>query len=186
MPSAKEANAVTLLKADHRKVEALFERYAATEDSSEKEKLVKEICTELCIHATLEEEIFYPACSGQIEDQTLIDESYVEHDGAKVLISELLNSGPDAGFYDAKVSVLEEMIKHHVSEEERPGEGVFDQAQTADLDMKTLGEQLLARKAELATEFKQGTELPPPETRSFTGHELRQGTPVSDKTLAAP
>jgi hypothetical protein len=63
--------------------------------------------------------IFYPASTGQAEDD-VIDEAYVEHDGAKVLISELLNSDPSNEFYDAKIKVLSEDIKHHVKEEEKP------------------------------------------------------------------
>ncbi len=51
---------------------------------------MREICIELMVHSTIEEEIFYPACKGQIEDEDKLEEAYVEHDGAKVLISELL------------------------------------------------------------------------------------------------
>jgi hypothetical protein len=123
----------------------------------------------------IEEEIFYPACSGKAEDDTL-DEAYVEHDGAKVLIAELLQGDPDDEFYSAKVKVLSEDIKHHVKEEEKRGEGLFAQAKAAGLDLEALGEQLMARKQELMAEFKDGT-LPPPQTRSFTGHQLEQGKP---------
>ena len=97
--------------------------------------MVKQICTELSVHATIEEEIFYPACKGQIEDEDLLDESYVEHDGAKVLIAELMDSHADKEFYDAKVTVLSEMIKHHVKEEEKRSEGLFAQARDAGLDV---------------------------------------------------
>ena len=142
----------------------------------------REICTELCIHATIEEEIFYPACTGKAEDDT-VDEAYVEHDGAKVLIAELLQGDPDDEFYDAKVKVLSEDIKHHVKEEEQRGEGLFAQAKAAGLDLEALGEQLMARKQELMAEFKDG-DLPPPQTRSFTGHELEQGKPVDGGTAA--
>ena len=99
-----------------------------------------------------------------------------------MLISELLNSDPDAEFYDAKVTVLSEMIKHHVKEEERPAEGLFAQAKKAGLDVEALGERLMARKQALMAEFKDGADLPPPETRSFTGHELVQGEPVEAGT----
>ena len=119
--------AIALLKADHRKVEGLFSKFENAH-SDRKQALVQEICTELCIHATIEEEIFYPACKGEIEDDDLLEESYVEHDGAMVLIAVLLDSEPDAEFYDAKVTVLSEMIKHHVKEEEKRSEGLFAQA----------------------------------------------------------
>ncbi|HMJ98352.1 MAG TPA: hemerythrin domain-containing protein [Reyranella sp.] len=177
MPTQPKHDAIALLKADHRKVEDLFEKFENAR-SDRKQALVQQICTELCIHTMIEEEIFYPACKGKIEDDDLLEESYVEHDGAKVLIAELLDSEPVAEFYDAKVTVLSEMIKHHVKEEEKRSEGLFAQAKEAGLDTEALGERLLERKQALMEEFKGGAKLPPPETRSFTGHELVQGAPV--------
>ena len=176
MPTEKP-DAVALLKADHRKVEGLFEKFEATKDSSRKKSLAQEICTELCVHATIEEERFYPACQGEIEDDDMVGEAYVEHDGAKVMIAELLASGPDNEFYDAKMKVLSEDIKHHVKEEERRSDGLFAEAKAAGLDLDDLGERMLARKKELLTQFKSNG-LPPPTTRSFTGHKLVQGKPV--------
>jgi hypothetical protein len=73
--------------------------------------------------------------------------------------------------------VLSGQIKHHVKEEEKPGEGFFAQARNGDVDMDALGEQLVARKAELLATIKSNG-LPPPETRSFTGHKMKQGAPV--------
>src|SRR5437016_10129551 len=182
MPRQEKMDAVAMLKADHRKVEELFEKFKKARDKERKQALAKEICTELCIHTMIEEEIFYPACTGEAEDDT-IDEAYVEHDGAKVFIAELLNSDPDNEFYEAKVKVLSEEIKHHVKEEEKRGEGLFAQAKAAGLDLEALGEQLMARKEELMAEFKDG-DLPPPQTRSFTGHQLAEGKPVDGGTEA--
>ena len=88
----------------------------------------------------IEEEIFYPACEGKIEED-LIKEAYVEHDGAKVLIAQIMRGGPDDEFYDAKVKVLQEQIEHHVEEEEKRLEGMFSQARKAGLDMDELGER---------------------------------------------
>lgn len=102
MPTAQKPEAIALLKADHRKVEELFEKFESASGAARKQALAKEICTELCVHATIEEEIFYPACKGKIEEDTL-DEAYVEHDGAKVMIAELLAGSPDDDFYDAKM-----------------------------------------------------------------------------------
>jgi hypothetical protein len=172
-----EMDAVALLKADHRKVEDLFEKFESAKGGPAKQKLVEQICTELTVHAMIEEEIFYPACTGKIEDEELVQEAYVEHDGAKVLIAELTGGKPDDDFYDAKVKVLSEMIKHHVKEEEKRAEGLFAEAKEAGLDMDALGEQMKARKEELLAEFKKNG-LPTPQTRSFSGHELEQGEPV--------
>jgi hypothetical protein len=169
-------DAIALLKADHRNVEALFAKFEKAKDAKTKKALADEICTELSVHATIEEEIFYPACRDAVEDD-LRTEAYVEHDGAKVLIAELAESDPDNEFYDAKMTVLSEQIQHHVKEEEKPGEGFFAQARKGDVDMDALGEQLAKRKAELLAAIKKDG-LPPPETRSFTGHEMKQGAPV--------
>ncbi|MEO8301998.1 MAG: hemerythrin domain-containing protein, partial [Rhizomicrobium sp.] len=79
-------DAIALLKADHRKVEDLFEKYEKSR--GKKAEIARQICLELCVHATIEEEIFYPACKDAVEDDKL-DEAYVEHDGAKVLIAEI-------------------------------------------------------------------------------------------------
>ena len=177
MPRSTKMDAVALLKADHRKVEELFESFEKAHENERKEKLVKQICTELSIHTKIEEEIFYPACSSKVEEDTL-DEAYVEHDGAKVLISELLNGDSSNEFYDAKVKVLSEMIKHHVKEEEKRSEGLFALSKDAGLDMAGLGERMMQRKQELMAEFQEGDNLPAPETRSYTGHELHQGKPV--------
>ena len=177
MAGKSEMDAVALLKADHRKVEELFEKFESAKSTSVKQKLVEQICTELTVHTTIEEEIFYPACTGEVEDAELVPEAYVEHDGAKVLIAELMGSAPDDEFYDAKVKVLSEMIKHHVKEEEKRSEGLFAEAKEASLDMDALGEQMAARKAELLTKIK-SSGIPAPQTRSFSGHDLEQGSPV--------
>jgi len=172
----EKMDAIALLKQDHRSVEALFAKFAKAKDKRTKKALATEICTELTVHAIIEEEIFYPACQVAVEEDLRL-EAYVEHDGAKVLISELEGSDPDNEFYDAKVQVLCEQISHHVKEEEKPGKGLFSQARKADLNLDALGEQMAARKKELLAGIKQSG-LPTPETRSFTGHNLEQGEPV--------
>jgi hypothetical protein len=173
-------DAIALLKADHRKVEDLFEKFEKAKGADRKRALAQEICMELSIHATIEEEIFYPACKGKVEED-LLSESYVEHDGAKVMIAELLGGSPDDEFYDAKMTVLSEEIKHHVKEEEKPGEGLFAQARDSGIDMDALGDKLLARKEELMAKFKKEG-LPAPITRSFTGHKLQQGRTMDART----
>jgi hypothetical protein len=175
-------DAIALLKADHRKVEDLFEKFESAKSASVKKALTQEICTELCIHTMIEEEIFYPACKGAVEEDQM-DEAYVEHDGAKVMIAELLAGSPDDEFYDAKMKVLSEEIKHHVKEEERPGDGVFSQARDGELDMDALGDRMAARKEQLLAKFK-AEGLPPPTTRTFKGHKLKQGEAVEAKAAA--
>ncbi len=146
---AGNADAVALLKADHRTVEGLFEKYQKANSISEKQQLAQQVCTELIVHTMLEEELFYAACREKGVQSKLLDEAQVEHDGAKVLINELLKQSPEEEFYDAKVKVLSEYIKHHVAEEEKPGEGIFEKAKEAGVDLKGLGAKLQARKNEL-------------------------------------
>ena len=177
MPQQETPTAIALLKADHRAVEALFEQYESARTAPQKEKLAQQICTALVIHTMIEEEIFYPACRDAKVDDSLLDESYVEHDGAKVMIAEIMAASPEEDFYDAKVKVLSEEIKHHVGEEEHMLTGLFSQAKRADLDMDALGAQMSARKQELQAQFAEEG-LPPPVTRTLQGAELEYGAPV--------
>lgn len=148
-------DAIALLKADHRKVEDLFEKFEQARNSARKAKFAEEICTELKIHTIIEEEIFYPAFKGRIEDDTL-NEAYVEHDGAKVLVNDIMTASPDDQYFAAKVKVLSEEIKHHVREEERPSEGMFAQVRKTDVDLVTLRDRMMARKQDLMKQAKAG------------------------------
>jgi hemerythrin superfamily protein len=180
MPGQNQLDAIALLKSDNRKVEDLFAKFEATKGAANKQTLVRQICTELSAHTVIEEEIFYPACRGQVEEG-LLNEGYVEHDGSKVLIAELLASALSEEFYDAKVKVLSEQIEHHVHEEERRSDGIFSQARAAGLDMEDLGDRLRARKDAILAEYK-SSGIPAPETRTFTGHTLEQGEPVDENS----
>jgi hemerythrin superfamily protein len=165
MAEAKQQDAVALLKADHRAVEELFAKFEKASGSDRKQKLATEICTELSIHAQIEEEIFYPACEGKVEED-LLKEAFVEHDGAKVLIAEIMAGEPSDEFYDAKVKVLQEQIEHHVQEEEKRLEGLFSQARSAGLDMDALGVELADRKQQLKEQIA-ATGLPTPQLRTM-------------------
>ena len=151
MAQPQFTDAIALLKADHRKVEDLFEKFEKTSSTDRKQALAHEICTELKIHMLIEEEIFYPAFRGKIEDDTL-DEAYVEHDGAKVLINDIEAGSPDDDFCDAKVKVLSEEIKHDVHEEEMPSDGMFAQCRKTDVDLVALRDLMARRKEELQVE----------------------------------
>ena len=166
MASNKSQDAIALLKEDHRKVEELFKQFESAKGDGRKEKLANEICLELSVHAAIEEEIFYPACEGKV-DEDLLKESYVEHDAAKVIIAEITaGAGADDEFFEAKVKVLQEEIEHHVEEEEKRLEGLFSQARKAELDMDALGEQLAARKQELTETYKT-TGIPKPDLKTM-------------------
>lgn len=155
MPNAQFTDAIALLKADHRTVEDLFGKFEKASASARKQEIARKICLELKIHTMIEEELFYPAFRGKIEDDTL-DEAYVEHDGAKVLINDIEAGSPDDDFYDAKVKVLSEEIKHHVHEEEMPSEGMFAQCRRTDVDLVALRDLMAARKEELLAQAGAG------------------------------
>jgi len=149
--SPASQDAIALLKADHRQVEEWFEQFESTRSDDRKKKLAGQICQALEVHTQIEAEIFYPAFLEATEEEDIHHEAEVEHDSAKKLIAEIEGSGPDDEYYDAKVKVLSEMIKHHVNEEEQRG-GMFAKARESDMDLKALGEQLAARKQELMSE----------------------------------
>ncbi len=161
MAEDKKMDAIALLKDDHRTVEDLFARFEKASGDDKKREIAEQICLELSVHTAIEEEIFYPACEGKVEED-LLKESFVEHDGAKVLVAEIMAGSPEDSFYDSKVKVLQEQIEHHVEEEEKRVEGLFSQARKADIDMDALGEQLAARKAELTEEYQRNG-IPRPE-----------------------
>lgn len=155
MSEPKELDAIALLKQDHRKVEDLFAKFESASGAERKRKLAEQICLELAVHTRIEEEIFYPACEGKVEED-LLKESFVEHDGVKLLLAEIMAGGPGDSFYDSKVKVLQEQVEHHVQEEEKRVEGLFSQARKADMPMEQLGEKLAARKAELMEQYEAG------------------------------
>lgn len=149
--STARPDAIALLKADHREVEDWFEQFESARGDSRKQELAGLICQALEVHTTIEEEIFYPAFLAATDEEDIHHEAEVEHEGAKHLIGEIKASGPSDDYFDAKVKVLSEMIKHHVNEEEKR-DGMFAKARQADMDLGELGERLAARKAELMGE----------------------------------
>ncbi len=140
-------DAIALLKADHRQVESWFSQVKKAKMPERKKDLADRICNALKIHTKIEEEIFYPAFLAATEDKELHHEAEVEHAGAKRLIAEIEAMSPDDDYYDAKLKVLSEMIKHHVKEEEQPG-GMFAEARKSNMDLADLGERMAARKKE--------------------------------------
>src|SRR5271170_8220615 len=150
---SKHADAIALLKADHRQVEAWFSQFTKSKNPRKRQQLATNICDALTVHTAIEEEIFYPAFIEATGDKDTHHEAVVEHAGAKTLIEEIQAMSPDDDYYDAKMTVLSEMIKHHVKEEEQPG-GMFAEAKNSTMDLKMLGQQLLARKKELQASAK--------------------------------
>jgi hemerythrin-like domain-containing protein len=141
-------DALTMLRADHRKVQDLFKRFEEAEES-ENTGQIKEIVAaaiqELKVHADLEEEMFYPAVRGEIEEEEKVDEAEEEHHVARLLISELEGMDPEDERYCAKFQVLAESVRHHIEEEESE---VIPEVESS-LDTQALGARMAERKQEL-------------------------------------
>lgn len=172
--SAAETDAIEMLKADHRKVESLFSQFESASSSSQKAELAEEICNELIIHAELEEKVFYPACRKALDDEEIMNEARVEHDSAKVLIADIMEGSPSDEFFDAKVKVLSEQIKHHVQEEEKKSQSMFAQAKKAELDTNALAQKMSQLKQQLKTQAE-GRGLAPPQPSVFDRPEAQDG-----------
>lgn len=142
--------ALALLAADHAEVRELFDAYEAliaeNADENERRALAQQICQLLTVHATVEEEIFYPAARSVIGDDDLIDEAEAEHASARDLVEQLLAMEPGDDRYDSTVFVLAETVEQHVQEEE---EELFARLRTPALDLQSLAERMSARKEEL-------------------------------------
>lgn len=142
----KPMDAIKLLRADHKLVNQLFEEYEKTSSVKKKRELVAQICTELTVHAQIEEEIFYPAIKKALKDKELVPEATVEHTTLKQLIAEIEGKEPEGEMFDARIKVMSEYVKHHVKEEQNE---MFPKAKTTKLDMEELGALLATRKEEL-------------------------------------
>ncbi len=156
-PSAPDA--IKLLTDDHKEVHTLFQEYLKLADKDadgeERQAAAEQICLLLTVHATIEEEIFYPAARAADVDAALFDEADIEHACAKDLIAQIRDMGPDEDHYDAKVKVLGEYIDHHVKEEQ---DEMFPKCRKSSMDLADIGEQLAARKEELMAEMTEGME----------------------------
>lgn len=147
--STRQQDAIALLTEDHQQVKKMFQQFEKLREGGNddaKGELVQKICAALTAHATVEEEIFYPAVREAIDDEDLMDEADVEHASAKELIAQLEAASPGDDHYDAKVTVLGEQIDHHVKEEQ---DEMFPKARKAKIDLSALGEQIEKRKKEL-------------------------------------
>ena len=144
--------AVELIKSDHRKVEQLFREFEEAGDRAYKTKqeLVGQIVEELEVHATIEEEIYYPAVEAKArkDGKELVAEAVEEHHVVKILLGELGSMSSEDEAFDAKVTVLMENVRHHVEEEEGELLPQSEKILGTD-DLTRLGEQMAARKQQL-------------------------------------
>jgi hemerythrin superfamily protein len=153
MPRLADKDACDLLDADHIAVKHLFVEYARlataapAESASEREALAQKICSELTVHAQIEEEIFYPALRQALGADDLIDEAEAEHQQAKELIAQIQAVGAAGPQMDDLVALLARAIEHHVKEER---DDLFTKARSVSgLDLMELGSKLETRQGEL-------------------------------------
>ena len=143
---ATQSNSVlTMLKADHKKVKELFAEYEEATPRKQQD-IAQTTIQELEVHAGLEEELIYPAIRKGTKDDKLMNEATEEHHLVHVLIAELKELEPSDEIFKAKFTVLGELIKHHVKEEE--GE-MFPEAQKAKIDWDALKAEVMERKEQL-------------------------------------
>jgi hypothetical protein len=156
----------------------MFGAFESTRSEDRKRELAEQICLALRTHTTIEEEIFYPAFLEATGDTDIHHEAEIEHAGAKHLIDEIESTGSEDDHFEARIKVLQEMIRHHVKEEEQRG-GMFSEAQSSDMDLRALGQRLKERKLELMGEsaedsMQRDDRQMSPESRSRgTSRELR-------------
>lgn len=141
-----EQDAIDLLKHDHRVVEALFDEFE-TADKRTKLRLARQICAELDVHAKIEESLFYPAGKREGEDlRQTVNEGIVEHEGIKRLVAMIPSLTNADEFFESRVKVLKEYVRHHVKEEERE---MFPKLVESDVDLKALGAKMAKAKQRL-------------------------------------
>jgi hemerythrin superfamily protein len=165
-------DAIALLKQDHRTVSALFEEFEKADDE-EQAAIAQRVCQLLTVHATIEEELLYPAAKEAFEgeeDEDLVNEAEVEHGSAKELIAKIEGMSSEDEHFKATVTVLGEYIKHHVKEEE--GE-LFPQLKKTEVDLKELGSQLAERKFALMEQMGIEEQEPPQPRKRSAGRAAR-------------
>lgn len=150
-------DAIALLKEDHATVKALLEKLASTKTTASKSRsaLLERIAKEIKFHAKIEEEIFYPAFkkAGGAEHNKVNYEALEEHRVVEQLVlPDLQKTDPGTDQFSGRAKVLKELIEHHADEEEKIMFPKAKKALSRD-DLKSLGQKMEARKAELKKQF---------------------------------
>jgi hypothetical protein len=162
----RQPEAIAFLMQQHRQVETDFRAFQRAKTDEEKQTIANRICLALKVHTQIEEEILYPPAHEAVKDEDMVDEAYVEHDGAKRLIAEIEAMSPGDHCYDARVKVLSEYIKHHVEEEETE---LFPACKSAKLDLAAMGPELKARSEALEAQLKDDRTAQPSEAMTSRG-----------------
>jgi hemerythrin superfamily protein len=143
--TSASSGVVNMLKADHKKVKGLFEQFKSAE-GRERGAIAKTTIQELEIHADLEETLIYPAIRKEIDEKDMMNEAVEEHHLVHVLIKELKNLQPRDETFQAKFTVLGELVNHHAEEEE---DEMLPKAEDTDLDWESLESRVVKRRETL-------------------------------------
>jgi hemerythrin-like domain-containing protein len=171
---------IEMLREDHDKVKNLFEEFKGAEEKQVKQQIVETTLRELETHATLEEEIFYPAAEEQIDEKESIDEAREEHHVVRLLINELRKMTPGDERYDAKYTVLAESVKHHIEEEESE---LFPKLE-GKLDAEELGAEMENRKQELQRQLNRRSGARGSQSKAPTGGRKKRQISQKAKSRA--
>lgn len=150
-PAEPPGGILALLRTDHAQVRALFHAFAMLdrEEEAQRERVVDELCDALTMHALLEDELFYPALRGAVDDG-LLDDAALEHDSMRELVEQLASLFPDDDYFDVSVAVLADEVERHVAFEEKL---LFPALERAGADQLALGLRLRARRAQLESDL---------------------------------
>lgn len=143
-------NPLDMLKEDHQKVQELFNQFEEA-DTTMRHKIVAQAVAMLEVHTKLEEDLIYPAIREAVGDEKMIDEAEEEHHVATMVIKELKKMKPKDERYAAKFTVLSELVKHHIEEEENE---TFPAAEQADIDWDEIGQEATKMREKLMRKYK--------------------------------
>lgn len=162
-------NAIKILEDQHREVEQLFKAFKALGDEAfdEKYDLFTQIADALALHAAIEEKVFYPSVLAN-ETEEVLREAVQEHLSVKRLLADLLDLEANDEEFDAKMTVLEEQVLHHVKEEESEMLPKVRKMFEAD-SLEQLGVQMENLAAELLAEGEPSKNIP---------NEIEQAAPL--------
>jgi len=136
-------DALELLTSQHDEVEQLISEIENTDDRDQKREIFQELADKIAAHATIEEKLFYPSAMSEKTSDTLL-ESTEEHLVVKRVLADMLEMDPDEERFDAKLSVLKEVIRHHARDEEEGKLFPILRKQMSKDDLAGLGNELLA------------------------------------------
>lgn len=143
--SSASSGVVDMLKADHKKVKGLFEKFQSAE-GRERTEIANTTIQELEVHAELEETLIYPAIRKEVEEEDMMNEAVEEHHLVHILIKELKTLKPADKAFQAKFTVLGELVNHHAEEEENE---MLPQAEASELDWESLESRVMKRREAL-------------------------------------